>query len=59
VGGRVGVCAAEEEEEEEEERSGKLNKRIRCRDQSKRRNEHREDHVYCCAADLEMEVALS
>ncbi len=55
----MGVCAAEEEEEEEEERSGKLNKRIRCRDQSKRRNEHREDHVYCCAADLEMEVALS
>ncbi|CAM6034405.1 unnamed protein product [Sphagnum compactum] len=30
----VGVCAAEEEEEEEEKGSGKLNKRIRCRDQT-------------------------
>jgi hypothetical protein len=30
-----------------------------CRDQSRRRNEHREEHVYYCVADLEMEVALS
>jgi hypothetical protein len=59
VGGRVGVCAAEEEEEEEEKGSGKLNKRIRCRDQSRRRNEYREEHIYYCVADLEMEVALS
>jgi len=57
VGGRVGVCAAVEEEEEKG--SGKLNKRIRCRDQSRRRNERREEHVYYCVADLEMEVALS